>query len=143
MDKINRPRDYTVLLRKPGDGPDAWGTSAGIDVFSRVNGELARLTDGTVVVFDYSGIERTDVSFQGEGVVETVKKHRPRLLFIASNVRDEDVLANLGAALEARGETLLVQNRTGLPRILAADWPKSTRILFGQSTSILGSHQLS
>ena len=118
MYEIKSPRDYSVLLRKPGDGLDAWGTSAGINVFSILNAELARLTDGTVVVLDYSGIERTDVSFQREGVVETVKRHRPRLLFIASNVGDEDVLANLGAALEARGETLLVRNRGGLPRIL-------------------------
>ena len=118
MDEIKRPRDYAVLLRKPGDGPDAWGTSAGINVFLRLNAELARLTANTVVVLDYSGIERTDVSFQREAVVETVRKHRPRLLFIASNVGDDDVLVNLGAALEARGEALLVRNRGGVPRIL-------------------------
>ena len=77
MDEIKRPRDYSVVLRKPGNGPDAWGTSAGINVFSILNAELARITDSTVVVLDYSGIERTDVSFQREAVVETVRKHRP------------------------------------------------------------------
>ena len=61
MDEIKRSRDYAVLLRRPGDGPGAWGTSAEINVFLRLNAELARLADSTVVVLDYSGIERTDV----------------------------------------------------------------------------------
>ncbi len=124
MNEIKTPHDYAVFLRNAGDGPDAWGTAAGINVFSRLNGELALLADGTVVVIDYAGVERTDVSFQREGVVETVKRHRPRLLFIASNVGDQDVLANLGAALETRGETLLVRNRTGPPRILGRQLAK-------------------
>ena len=143
MDEIKRPRDYAVLLRKPGDGPDAWGTSAGINVFLRLSADLARLTASTVVVLDYSGIERTDVSFQREAVVETVRKHRPRLLFIASNVGDDDVLVNLGAALEARGEALLVRHRGGCRVFSGADWPRSTRILYRRSTSILSSNQLS
>ena len=117
MDEIKTPRDYSFLLR-PGDSPDAWGTSAGIDVFLRLHPELARLPDRTVVVLDYSGIARADVSFQREAVVETVKRHRPRLLFIASNVGNEDVLANLAAALEARGEILLVRVQDERPRIL-------------------------
>ena len=91
MDEIKTPRDYSVLLR-PGDSPDAWGTSA--------------------------GIVRSDVSFQREAVVETVRRHRPRLLFIASNVGNEDVLANLAAALEARGEILLVRVQEERPRIV-------------------------
>ena len=109
---------YTVALRDHGDGPEAWGTPAGIDAFSKLNAELGRLRDGAVVVLDYSGIERTDVSFQREAVAETIKKHRPRLHFIASNVRDDDMLANLAAALEARGETLLVRSREGPPRVV-------------------------
>ena len=117
MDEIKTPRDYSALLR-PGDSPDAWGTSAGIDVFLRLHAELARLPDRTVVVLDYSGIVRTDVSFQREAVVETVRRHRPRLLFIASYVGSEDVLANLAAALEARGEILLVRVQEGQPRVL-------------------------
>ena len=117
MDEIKAPRDYSVLLR-PGDCPDAWGTSAGIDVFLRLHAKLARLPDRTVVVLDYSGIVRADVSFQREAVVETVRRHRPRLLFIASNVGNEDILANLAAALEARGEILLVRVQKGRPRIL-------------------------
>ena len=77
-----------------------------------------RLADRTVVVLDYSGIVRTDVSFQREAVVETVRRHRPRVLFIASNVGNEDVVANLAAALRARGEILLVRNQEGRPRIV-------------------------
>ncbi len=118
MDEIKTPPDYTVLLRQPGDDPDAWGTSAGISVFLRLNAELVRLAYGTLVVLDYSGIERTDVSFQREAVVETVRKHRPRLLFIASNVGAEDVVANLAAALQARGEALLLRSQRGRPRIV-------------------------
>lgn len=116
MDEINTSHDYPILLRS-GDGADAWGTSAGIDVFLRLHAELVRLSDHTVVVLDYSGIVRTDVSFQREAVVETVRRHRPRLLFIAANVGNEDVLANLTAALAARGEILLVRVQEGPPRL--------------------------
>ncbi len=73
----------------------------------------------------YSGIVRTDVSFQREAVGETVRRHRPRLLFIASNVGSEDVLANLAAALEARGEILLV--RAGLIGRIEAASPSGGR----------------
>ncbi|MDE0356373.1 MAG: hypothetical protein OXN92_01335 [Gammaproteobacteria bacterium] len=117
MDEIKTPRDYSALLR-PGDSPDAWGTSAGIDVFLRLHAELARLPDRTLVVLDYSRIVRSDISFQREAVVETVRRHRPRLLFVASNVGNEDVLANLAAALEARGEILLVRVQEGRLRIV-------------------------
>lgn len=118
MDEIKTFPDYTVRLAQPEGGPDAWGTSAGIDVFLRLRAELTGLADRTVAVLDYSEIERTDVSFQREAVVETVRRHRPRLLFVASNVGNEDVLANLAAALEARGEILLVRSQQGPPRIL-------------------------
>lgn len=99
-----------LSLRELAGGPDAWGTEFGATVFAQMNLLLLGLGEGTLVPIDYSGLERADVSFQREAVVETLRKHRPRLLFIAINLTDVDLRDNLQLALERRGEWLLVRN---------------------------------
>jgi len=61
---------------------EAWGTDLGARVFARLNVDLMGLSEGTLVPIDFAGLERSDVSFQREAVVETIRKHRPRLLFV-------------------------------------------------------------
>ena len=87
---------------------EAWGTDLGARVFAKLNVDLMGLSEGTFVPIDFSGLERSDVSFQREAVVETIRKHRPRLLFFAVNLEDADLRTNLELALEKRGEVLLL-----------------------------------
>jgi len=101
--------EYPMSLREQAGGPDAWGTEFGATVFAQMNLRLLTLGEGTVVPIDYAGLERSDVSFQREAVVETLRKHRPRLLFIAVNLMNADMRENLQLALERRAEWLLVR----------------------------------
>lgn len=96
-------------MRELAGGSDAWGTEFGASVFNQLNVRLLGVDDGTLVRLDYRGLDRSDVSFQREAVVETLRKHRPRLLFIATNLTDPDLRDNLSLALERRGEWLLVR----------------------------------
>src|SRR5262245_51413116 len=105
--KRNR-RQHPIVLREVVAGSHAWGTEFGATVHARINSHLMALGEGTLVPIDYEGLERSDVSFQREAVVETLRRHRPRLLFIAVNLADPDMRENLTLALERRGECLLV-----------------------------------
>jgi hypothetical protein len=109
--------EYPILLTKCADGPDAWGTELGARVFAELNLRLLNLSEGTVALFDYAGLERSDVSFQREAVVETLRKHRPRIVFLVVHLEDRDVRENLELALERRGECLLLRAE-GQPVVL-------------------------
>jgi hypothetical protein len=123
--KQNRPT-YRYHLMTFVDRPDAWGTDLGARVFARINVALMGLSEGTEVLIDYEGLERSDVSFQREAVVETVRKHRPRLLFVVVNLIDRDLRMNLELALERRGDTLLLRGPTG-PELLGKQLPREQR----------------
>src|SRR6266699_1064711 len=116
MNTMKQPRDrqeHGVRLRDFVGEEAAWGTELGIQVFARINKDLAVLNQGTLVLVDYSGLERSDSSFQREAVVETLRKHRPRLLFVGVNLSDADMKTNLELALEKRGECFVVRSSTG------------------------------
>ena len=119
METMKRKRAEHVVRLKDRIGPhDAWGTEFGAEVFGRLNLELLPLGEGSLVVIDFAGVERSDVSFQREAVVETLRKHRPKVLFVAAQLTDQDLRENLSIALERRGELLLVRESKGAPSIL-------------------------
>jgi hypothetical protein len=111
-------REHSISLHDEVEGRDAWGTEFGAIVFARINVRLLALDPGTLVSLDYGGLERSDVSFQREAVVETLRKHRPRLLFIATQLTDPDMRDNLAIALDRRGEMLLVRGKGRHPIVL-------------------------
>lgn len=105
-------------------GTEAWGTAKGAEVFSTLNSELLPCKEGTLAVFDFAEVQRADVSFLREAIVEIIRKYRPRLLFIADNLSDLDLRANLESALTWRGESLLSREPGGFPGILGKQLPK-------------------
>jgi hypothetical protein len=113
MKPIERIRAIVPLSMRDIVGSQAWGTDFGAQVFSQLNSLLIGQPEGTLVPIDYGGLERTDVSFQREAIVESLRKHRPRLLFVADHLSDPDVLENLSLALERRGESLVVRTASG------------------------------
>jgi hypothetical protein len=108
MEPMNEHRrEYAINLAQAAGASDAWGTELGARVFADLNLRLLNLDEGTLIRIDYSGLKRSDVSFQREAVVETLRKHRPRLLFVASNLKDADLRENLEHALDRRGDSLI------------------------------------
>ncbi len=117
MKQVWKRQEHSVRLRDFVGDAAAWGTELGIQVFARINKDLAGLNQGSLVVVDYDGLERSDSSFQREAVVETLRKHRPRLLFVTVNLNDPDMKTNLELALEKRAECLVVRSSTGVALI--------------------------
>jgi len=124
--KQNRPQFEVDLAAEVGRS-DAWGTDQGSRVFARLNSALMGLDDGTLVLIDYRGLERSDVSFQREAVVETIRKHRPKLLFVVVNLDDPDLCMNLDVALDRRGDVLLLRRGTR-PTVLGRKLPDEHRL---------------
>lgn len=122
MKHINERHEYRLRLNDLS-GAEAWGTTLGSQVFGKINSLLLSLPERTLVAVDFNGISRADVSFLREAVVEIVRKHRPRLVFIAANLVNTDVRANLESALELRGENLLLRQKDG-PIVLGKRLPK-------------------
>lgn len=110
--KQNRP-EVSLRLVDLLEGRDAWGTELGAKIFSQINVRLIGATEGTLVILDFADVRWSDVSFQREAVVETLRKHRPRILFVAVNLTDPDLRENLDLALDRRGEALILREGDG------------------------------
>jgi hypothetical protein len=124
MNSMNRGRtEFLVRLFDLIGSSDAWGTEFGAKIFAQINSLLLPLNEGTLIVIDYAGIHRSDASFQREAIIETLRKHRPRLLFVASHLYDPDLRANLELALQKRGDVLLLRERDGQRTILGKRLP--------------------
>lgn len=106
-------REVSLRLVDLLDGREAWGTEWGAKVFSAANLRLLGERESTLVLIDFDAVRWSDVSFQREAVVETLRKHRPRLLFVVINLTDPDLCENLDLALERRGEALVRRVRNG------------------------------
>jgi len=123
MNRIKERPEYKLRLSKLASS-HAWGAAAGAAAFTKANQHLLPLPDRTLVVIDFTSIERADVSFLREAVVELVRKHRPRLLFIVADLADPDVQANLESALALRGEALLIRRLRGAPFVIGKQLPR-------------------
>ena len=94
-----------------------------------LNHQLVGLNEGAFVKIDYAGLERSDVSFQREAVVETLRKHRPHLVFLAVNLDHQDLRLNLVLALEKRGESVLVESNNSVSVVGRRLTPEQQKIL--------------
>ena len=126
---VNASSDILLTLVQLVGGPEAWGTELGAQVFAKINNQLVGLNEGTFVKIDYAGLERSDVSFQREAVVETLRKHRPRVVFLAVNLDHPDLRLNLHLALEKRGESVLVESNNSVSVVGRRLTPEQQQIL--------------
>src|SRR5688572_22475758 len=124
MKRINEPRPDYPLRLEDIMGAEGWGTSRGAQAFGKINLQLLRVPERTLVVLQFAGVLRADVSFLREALVEILRKFRPRLLFIASALANTDLQANLESALILQGESLLLRRGRGEPLILGKQLPK-------------------
>lgn len=107
-------RETLIRLADLLAGRDAWGTDHGAKIFAEINLRLLNEREGTLALIDFADVKWSDVSFQREAVVETLRKHRPGILFIVINLTDPDLRENLEMALERKGESLLLRDAEGI-----------------------------
>jgi hypothetical protein len=123
MKHLNELRQEYALRLHDLAGVEAWGTARGAQAFGKINSQLLRLPDRTLVSLDFTGIARADVNFLREAVVEIVRKYRPRLLFIVACIADPDLQANMESALVLQSESLLMRRPKAEPLVLGKKLP--------------------
>lgn len=118
-----------ILLRRHMESDMGWSVDAGERVRAYLEREVRNQPRG-VIGIDLDGIRLMDVSFSREAVVETVRRFRPDYQFVVLNVLNEVVVENLEAALDRRGDALLLKEKDGETRIIGRQLNASLRSIF-------------
>ncbi|MBX9825343.1 MAG: hypothetical protein K2Y27_10145 [Xanthobacteraceae bacterium] len=101
-------RARVLGLRDVMDRSDGWGRSQGREVYQRL---LRAVEDNPgVLVFKVSmkGVERVDISFASETVVELARRYRGTKGFCLIDLTDPDLIENVDAAAAKKGQPLLM-----------------------------------
>lgn len=100
----------TIRLRELMDTPQGWGRDQGREVFQRLITMVESYPGKLVIEVSLQGVERADISFASETVVEIAKRFRGNKGFSLVDVVDEDMLENWDAAAVKKGQPLMVWN---------------------------------
>jgi hypothetical protein len=97
-----------LQLRNVMDKGEGWGRDQGREVYQRM---LRFVEDSPgILVFKVSmkGVNRLDISFSSETIVELARRFRTRKGFCLIDLTDRDLIENLDAAAEKTGQPMLV-----------------------------------
>ena len=97
-----------LQLRDVMDKGEGWGRGQGREVYQRM---LRFVEDSPgVQVFKVSmkGVNRLDISFSSETVVELARRFRTRKGFCIVDLSDQDLIENLDAAAQKKEQPMLV-----------------------------------
>jgi hypothetical protein len=90
------------------DRPEGWGRDQGRQVYQR----LLRFVEGSpgTVIFKVSmkDVQRLDISFASETLVELARRYRGTKGFCLIDIDDKDLIENVDAAAEKKGQPILV-----------------------------------
>jgi len=118
-----------IRLRDYMNADMGWGVEEGQRVRHALEQEIAKFS-GAVIEIDLDKVQLMDVSFSREAIVETVRHFRPGHQFIVLNPSNAVVVENLEAALEKRGDSLVLRDKDGRPRIIGQQLGASLRSVF-------------
>ena len=116
MDSMNEIR-ATILLHELMDSPHGWGRDQGREVFQRLIKQVEANPGKLVVEVSLEGVERNDISFASETVVEIAKRFRGNKGFFLTHVADEDLLENWEAAASKKSQPLMVREGSSVRAI--------------------------
>jgi hypothetical protein len=111
------------------DHDDAWGHSAGQEVYRRLLATVRHHVGVSVFCISLAGVKRTDASFPRESVVRLAKQFRKEKGFCVVDVDDADLLDNWDAAASKQEQPLLVWLSTGR-RLLGPEPSEGLRAVF-------------
>src|SRR5215469_3704905 len=90
------------------DTPRAWGRIEGRAVYQRLLGFVEDHPGVTVFKVSMRGVERMDMSFASETVLELARRFRGSKGFCVVDLTDSDLIENLHAAAVKKEQPLLV-----------------------------------
>jgi len=101
-------RGRLLALREFMDRPEGWGRDQGRQVYQR----LLRFVEdsaGTIIFrVSMKGVQRLDISFASETVVELARRYRRMKAFCLIEITDSDLIENLDAAAKKKDQPIVV-----------------------------------
>lgn len=98
----------TIRLRDLMETTYGWGRDQGRDVFQRMLKEVEANPGKPVIEVSLKDVERADISFASETVVEIARRYRGNKGFCLTHVANKDLLENLEAAAGKKAQPLMV-----------------------------------
>lgn len=97
-----------ICLREFMDRPEGWGRAQGREVYQRLLSSVDRRQDVDVLRISLKGVERLDMSFASETVVEMARRFRQSKGFCFVDLSDDDMIENLDAAALKKNQPMFV-----------------------------------
>ncbi len=102
-----------IQLRDYLEEPYAYGNDEGREVFSKLQGLIAKHPDEKVFGISLKGVEVTDASFPRESVISLAKMYKGEKGFYVCDVPSQDVLDNWSYAAQAKAQSVIIKKGKG------------------------------
>lgn len=93
--------------------PYAYGNDEGRQIFSELQGLIAKHPDEKVFGISLKGVEVTDASFPRESIVSLAKMYKGEKGFYVCDVPSQDVLDNWNYAAQAKAQPVIIKKGKG------------------------------
>ena len=128
MNGINEMRTRLLPLRDYMERSEGWGRNQGREVYQRLL-NFVEDNPGTVVFrISMKGVQRMDISFASEAVVELARRFRGTKGFCLVDLTDTDLIENIDAACERKKQPMLVTGENSV--VLGRNPTRGTRDAF-------------
>jgi hypothetical protein len=109
-----------LALRDSMDRPEGWGRVQGREVYQRLLRSIEENPGTLVFRVSMKGVQRVDMSFASETVIELARRYRGTKGFCFVDLTDPDLIENWDGAAAKKGQPLLVwQNKS--PHLIGAE----------------------
>ncbi len=127
-----------IRLRAYMSSATGWGHIQGRKTREALCVSLQNSPPASIIRLSLDGVERLDVSFAREAIVELARSERGRRGICLDNVSDPDLLANLDGAAWMRGQPLVVWDNQTLPCVIGPQPSAGLREMFQYVLSVPG-----
>lgn len=100
----------SLRLRSFMKTAEGWGRAQGREVFQKLLRAVEEQPEVAVFRISLESVERTDISFASEAIVELAKRFRGQKGFCLCDVADDDLLENWEAAASREDQPLTVRS---------------------------------
>jgi hypothetical protein len=97
-----------IALRDSMQRGEGWGRDQGREVYQRLLRSVEESPGVLIFMVSMKGVSRLDISFASETIVELARRFRGAKGFCLIDITDRDLIENLDAAAEKKGQPILV-----------------------------------
>lgn len=105
---MNEVTTLVLPLIKFMNRADGWGRNQGREVYPRLLGFVESNPEAVVFRISMKGVQRMDISFASETIIELARRFRRTKGFCLVDVSDDDMIENIDAAGQKKEQPILV-----------------------------------